>query len=150
MTEGQSLLADIDRRIANIDRDLRIILRHAKGIMEHHREQFIARVAELAGQAADDGKYRIETEAILYAERSDIAEETKRLHSHLNQFAGLKTLQDEAGKRMDFILQEMNREITAILSKTSGLNELGGAIAKSAIEIKLEVEKLREQVQNIE
>ena len=80
----------------------------------------------------------------------DIAEETTRLRSHLDQFAALKTLEDEIGKRMDFILQEMNREVTTILSKTSGLNELGKGIGQAAIEIKVEIEKLREQVQNIE
>jgi uncharacterized protein (TIGR00255 family) len=89
-------------------------------------------------------------EALLYAERSDIAEETTRLRSHLDQFAGLKSLGDEAGKRMDFILQEMNREVTTILSKTSGLNEAGVGLGRAAIEIKVEIEKLREQVQNIE
>ena len=88
--------------------------------------------------------------SLLYAERSDIAEETTRLRSHLDQFAGLKNLKDEVGKRMDFILQEMNREVTTILSKTSGLNDSGVGIGQAAIEIKVEIEKLREQVQNIE
>jgi len=150
ITEGQSLMADIDRRIATIDRHLQTILAHAKDFVEHYRQQLVARVTELAPQLVADSGHRLETEAILYAERSDIAEETTRLRSHLDQFAGLKNLQDEAGKRMDFILQEMNREVTTILSKTSGLNELGVGIGQAAIEIKVEIEKLREQVQNIE
>ena len=150
ITEGQALMADIDRRIANIDRHLETILAHAKDFVEHYRQQLIARVTELAPQLVADSGHRLETEALLYAERSDIAEETTRLRSHLGQFAGLKKLQDEAGKRMDFILQEMNREVTTILSKTSGLNELGAGIGQAAIDIKVEIEKLREQVQNIE
>jgi uncharacterized protein (TIGR00255 family) len=150
ITEGQSLLADIDRRIANIGRQLETILGGARDFVEHYRQQLMARVTELAPQLVADSGHRLETEALLYAERSDIAEETTRLRSHLDQFAGLKTLQDEAGKRMDFLLQEMNREVTTILSKTSGLNELGAGIGKAAIEIKVEIEKLREQVQNIE
>jgi uncharacterized protein (TIGR00255 family) len=150
ITEGQSLMADIDARLANIDRHLQTILAHAKDFVEHYRQQLITRVTELAPQLVADSGHRLETEALLYAERSDIAEETTRLRSHLDQFAGLKQLQDEAGKRMDFILQEMNREVTTILSKTSGLNELGAGIGQSAIEIKVEIEKLREQVQNIE
>jgi uncharacterized protein (TIGR00255 family) len=150
VTEGQSLMADIDRRIANIDRHLQTILAHAKDFVEHYRQQLVARVTELAPQLVADSGYRLETEALLYAERSDIAEETTRLRSHLDQFAGLKDLQDEAGKRMDFILQEMNREVTTVLSKTSGLNELGVGIGQAAIDIKIEIEKLREQVQNIE
>ena len=150
ITEGQALMADIDRRIANIDRHLQTILDHAKDFVEHYRQQLIARVTELAPQLVADSGHRLETEALLYAERSDIAEETTRLRSHLDQFAGLKKLEDEAGKRMDFILQEMNREVTTILSKTSGLNELGASIGQAAIEIKVEIEKLREQVQNLE
>jgi uncharacterized protein (TIGR00255 family) len=150
ITEGQSLLADIDRRLATIDRHLQTILDHAKDFVEHYRQQLVARVTELAPQLVADSGHRLETEALLYAERSDIAEETTRLRSHLDQFAGLKKLEDEAGKRMDFILQEMNREVTTILSKTSGLNELGANIGQAAIEIKVEIEKLREQVQNIE
>jgi uncharacterized protein (TIGR00255 family) len=149
VTEGQALTADIDRRISSIARHLETILAGAKDFVEHYRQQLVARVNELAPQLAADS-HRIEMEALLYAERSDIAEETTRLRSHLDQFGGLKNLHDEAGKRMDFILQEMNREVTTILSKTSGLNELGVGIGQAAIEIKVEIEKLREQVQNIE
>jgi uncharacterized protein (TIGR00255 family) len=150
ITEGQALIADVGRRITNIDRWLQTILAHAKDFVEHYRQQLIARVTELAPQLVADSGHRLETEALLYAERSDIAEETTRLRSHLDQFAGLQQLEDEAGKRMDFILQEMNREVTTILSKTSGLNELGAGIGQAAIDIKVEIEKLREQVQNIE
>lgn len=150
ITEGQSLMADIDSRLQNIERHLQTILAHSKDFVEHYRQQLIARVTELAPQLVADSGHRLETEALLYAERCDIAEETTRLRSHLDQFAGLGKLQDEAGKRMDFILQEMNREVTTTLSKTSGLNELGAGIGQSAIEIKVEIEKLREQVQNIE
>jgi uncharacterized protein (TIGR00255 family) len=150
VTEGQALMSDIDRRISNIGRHLETILAHAKDFVEHYRQQLIARVSDLAPQLVADSGHRLETEALLYAERSDIAEETTRLRSHLDQFAGLKNLQDEVGKRMDFILQEMNREVTTILSKTSGLNELGVGIGQAAIDIKVEIEKLREQVQNIE
>jgi uncharacterized protein (TIGR00255 family) len=149
MIEGRSLMEDIDGRIANIARHLETILAGAKDFVEHYRQQLITRVTELAPQLAADSN-RLEMEALLYAERSDIAEETTRLRSHLDQFAGLKNLQDEIGKRMDFILQEMNREVTTILSKTSGLNELGAGIGQAAIESKVEIEKLREQVQNIE
>lgn len=150
INEGRSLMEDVDRRVANIARHLQTILAGAKDFVEHYRQQLIARVTELAPQLASDSGNRLEMEALLYAERSDIAEETTRLQSHLDQFAGLKNLQDESGKRMDFILQEMNREVTTILSKTSGLNELGVGLGQAAIEIKVEIEKLREQVANIE
>jgi uncharacterized protein (TIGR00255 family) len=149
-TEGQTLMRDIDTRLASIARHLETIAAGASGFVEHYRTQLIARIAELAPELVTESNYRLETEALLYAERSDVTEEITRLRSHLEQFAGLKTLNDEAGKRMDFILQEMNREVTTILSKTSGLNERGASIGQAAIEIKVEIEKLREQVQNIE
>ena len=149
VTEGQSLMRDVESRIDSIGRHLETILTKANDFVVHYREQLIARVAELAPQLAADSN-RLEMEALIYAERSDVTEETTRLASHLDQFRGLKDMKDEAGKRMDFILQEMNREATTILSKTSGLNERGAEIGKAAIEIKVEIEKLREQVQNIE
>jgi len=149
-TEGQTLMKDIDSRLAAISRHLAIITAGANGFVEHYRTQLLARIAELAPELVGSNDHRLETEALLYAERSDVTEEITRLGSHLEQFSGLKNLNDEAGKRMDFILQEMNREVTTILSKTSGLNERGASIGKAAIDIKVEIEKLREQVQNIE
>jgi uncharacterized protein (TIGR00255 family) len=149
-TEGKALMKDIDSRLASITRHLATITAGAHGFVEHYRAQLLARIAELAPELVAASDHRLETEALLYAERSDVTEEITRLGSHLDQFSGLKKLNDEAGKRMDFILQEMNREVTTILSKTSGLNERGAAIGQAAIEIKVEIEKLREQVQNIE
>ena len=142
--------ADIDARLAAITRHLATITAGAHGFVEHYRTQLLARITELAPELVAASDHRLETEALLYAERSDVTEEITRLGSHLEQFSGLKKLNDEAGKRMDFILQEMNREVTTILSKTSGLNERGAAIGQAAIDIKVEIEKLREQVQNIE
>ena len=148
--EGQTLMRDIDGRLASIARHLETIAAGANGFVEHYRAQLIARISELAPELVRESGHRLETEALLYAERSDVTEEITRLRSHLAQFADLKNLNDETGKRMDFILQEMNREVTTVLSKTSGLNERGAAIGQAAIEIKVEIEKLREQVQNIE
>lgn len=148
--EGQALMRDVDSRLASIARHLETIAGGANGFVEHYRAQLVARIAELAPELLSESNHRLETEALLYAERSDVTEEITRLRSHLAQFAGLKDLGDETGKRMDFILQEMNREVTTVLSKTSGLNERGAAIGQAAIEIKVEIEKLREQVQNIE
>ena len=148
--EGQTLMRDIDTRLGAIALHVETIAAGATGFVEHYRAQLVARIAELAPELVNESSHRLETEALLYAEKSDVTEEITRLRSHLGQFAGLKTLNDEAGKRMDFILQEMNREVTTILSKTSGLNERGASIGQAAIEIKVEIEKLREQVQNIE
>lgn len=148
--EGESLLQDLDARVANIGRQVDVIQSGATEFVQHYREILMTRVQELAPQLVAESHNRIEVEALLMAERSDIAEEITRLRSHLGQFASLKNAPDEAGKRMDFILQEMNREVTTLLSKTSGLNDLGVRIGEAAVEIKVEIEKLREQVQNVE
>ena len=149
MKEGASLVQDLDDRIDKIHTNLKTIENGADALFEHHRESLMTRVAELAPDLKVDSN-RLEVEALMYAEKSDIAEETTRLESHLNQFGDLKTRDEETGKRMDFLLQEMNREVTTILSKTSGLNHTGTRIGEAAIEIKVEIDKLREQVQNIE
>ena len=149
LTEGEALVADLDRRIGRITQNLSTIEGGATLLTQHHRESLVTRVAELAPDLKLDSN-RLEIEALMYAEKSDIAEEITRLRSHLDQFSGLKTRQEEAGKRMDFLLQEMNREVTTILSKTSGINQVGAEIGQAAVDIKVEIDKMREQVQNIE
>src|SRR5437867_4167789 len=93
---------------------------------------------------------RLAQEAALLAERSDISEELDRLKSHLQQFTKLLDGAGELGKKLDFLLQEMHREANTMLSKTPGVESEALAITGVALEIKAEIEKLREQVQNIE
>jgi uncharacterized protein (TIGR00255 family) len=93
---------------------------------------------------------RLAQEAALLAERSDISEELDRLRSHLHQFTKLLDGAGELGKKLDFLLQEMHREANTMLSKTPGVESEALAITGLALEIKAEIEKLREQVQNIE
>src|SRR5260370_682977 len=92
----------------------------------------------------------LKAEAALLAERSDISEELDRLRSHLQQFGKLLDGAGELGKKLDFLLQEMHREANTMLSKTPGVESEALAITGLALEIKAEIEKLREQVQNIE
>jgi uncharacterized protein (TIGR00255 family) len=93
---------------------------------------------------------RLAQEAALLAERSDISEELDRLRSHLQQFAKLLDGAGELGKKLDFLLQEMHREANTMLSKTPGVEAEALAITGLSLEIRAEIEKLREQVQNIE
>jgi uncharacterized protein (TIGR00255 family) len=93
---------------------------------------------------------RLAQEAALLAERSDISEELDRLRSHLQQFTKLLDGAGELGKKLDFLLQEMHREANTMLSKTPGVESEALAITGISLEIKAEIEKLREQVQNIE
>ena len=102
----------------------------------------------LSGVPVDSA--RLSQEAALLAERSDISEELDRLRSHLTQFDKLLAEGGEIGKKLDFLLQEMHREANTLLSKTPGVESEGLAITGLALEIKAEIEKLREQVQNIE
>jgi uncharacterized protein (TIGR00255 family) len=147
--EGEALVADLKGRLDSIRRNLRTISECATALLEHYRTLLTERVAVLAPNLDVDSN-RLEVEALIHAEKSDIAEEITRLDSHLDQFGGTLDKDAEAGKRLDFLLQEMNREVSTILSKTSGLNQTGASIGESGIDIKVEIDKLREQVQNIE
>jgi len=111
-------------------------------------EKLEARLRELVGANAD--RDRVLQEAALLAERSDIREEIVRLDTHVRQFLALLGEEGEAGKKLDFLLQEMNREANTLLSKTSGVAGEGLRITELGLEMKSEIEKLREQVQNVE
>jgi uncharacterized protein (TIGR00255 family) len=93
---------------------------------------------------------RLAQEAAVIAERSDVSEELARLRSHVEQFRNLLMSAGEAGKKLDFLLQEMQREANTLLSKTPGVESEGLAITSLALEVKSDIEKLREQAQNVE
>ena len=93
---------------------------------------------------------RIAQEAALLADRSDIHEELVRLENHVQHFLGLLDATGEVGKKLDFLLQEMNREANTLLSKTSGLTGDAVKITEAGLAMKADIEKAREQVQNIE
>lgn len=147
--EGEALARDLNSRIARIRQNLVRIQGAAHLLVAHYRERLEARIAELAPSATIDAP-RLEVESLIYADKSDISEEITRLLSHLDQFEATVARDDEAGKRLDFLLQEMNREVTTILSKTSGINGAGVTLGEAAIDNKVEIDKLREQVQNVE
>lgn len=108
-----------------------------------------ARLKELLGEAQLEPA-RLAQEAAVAAERSDVSEELARLRSHVHQFEALLSGGSDVGKKLDFLLQEMQRESNTLLSKTPGNENEGLEITRLTIEIKSEIEKLREQVQNIE
>jgi uncharacterized protein (TIGR00255 family) len=102
----------------------------------------------LAGAAVDP--QRLAQEAALAADRSDIAEELMRLKTHAVQLDAMLAAGGEVGKRLDFLLQEMNREANTTLSKTGGLGDLGLTITELALAAKSEIDKIREQALNLE
>ncbi len=110
-------------------------------------EKVRSRLQELLGNVDED---RVLQEAALLAERSDIQEELVRLDTHIQHFFSLLDQGGEVGKKLDFLLQELNREANTLLSKTSGVAGEGLRITELGLLMKSEIEKCREQVQNIE
>ena len=107
------------------------------------------RLQEWLGQDTIDAA-RLAQEAAVLAERTDVSEEILRLKAHLTQFPEMLGSEAEVGKKLDFLLQEIQREVNTLLAKTTGLGESGLPMTQTALEIKGEVEKLREQVQNVQ
>jgi uncharacterized protein (TIGR00255 family) len=142
--EGHELQKEMLVRIRRIEKHLAVIEANSATIVEAYRDKLKKRLAELLENVAVD-ETRLAQEVAYLSERSDITEEIARLKSHLAQLHELLASEGEIGKKLDFLLQESNREANTILSKSAEL-----AICDAAIEIKTEVEKLREQAQNVE
>jgi uncharacterized protein (TIGR00255 family) len=147
--EGAALAADMKSRLAKIHSHSKKVLAMASDLRPAYAAKLEARIRELLGETPVDPS-RIAQEAAILAERGDTAEELSRLASHVEQFGKLLDTGGEIGKKLDFLLQEMQREANTLLSKTPGVEASGLAITDLALEIKSEIEKLREQAQNIE
>ena len=142
--EGVSLKRDLEDRLSLIDGYLERIAGRAPQVVLEYQERLGERIRELTGAMAVD-EARLLQEVAIMADRSDITEEVVRLRSHMEQFTGLLTGGGDAGRKFDFLIQEMGREVNTIGSKSGDVE-----IARNVIEIKSELAKLREQVQNIE
>ncbi len=149
LREGAALAAEMRARLDEIERHVPLIEAVAGGQVDAYRARLHRRISELLARDGleiielDQG--RLSQEVAYLADRSDITEEIARLRSHLMQFRDSVEAEGEIGKRLDFLLQELNREANTILSKSTD-----AAIKESALAIKAAVEKLREQVQNVE
>jgi uncharacterized protein (TIGR00255 family) len=147
--EGRSLQEDMQRRIEKIREGVSRVQSMTNGVLTAHQERLQARLTELLkGAPLEPG--RLIQEAAFYVERSDITEELTRLDSHIEQSTNLLKGGEDVGKTLDFLLQEMGREANTILSKTTGLAGQGLEISNHALRIKAEIEKIREQIQNVE
>ena len=142
--EGKSLYKDLSTRSKHIKSMLAIIRSRAHLNIEEYRKRFAERIRDLTG-GNDINMGRLEMEVAIYAKNSDIAEEITRLQNHLANFDKTITANDEVGKKLDFIAQELHRETNTIGSKASDFK-----ISKHVIEIKGEIEKIREQAKNLE
>jgi len=143
-TEGEKLLLDMAAHIKNCRELADEINILSDGCKENYYSQFKQRLCEMTSELVTD-ESRIITEAAIYAEKISIAEEIVRLKSHFSQFEKIVRENAPVGRKLDFLLQEINREINTIGSKS-----LEVEIANRVIEAKSEIEKIREQVQNIE
>lgn len=146
IAEGKKLSEDMLQRLENINKHILDISQYSTGLIEQYVVKLKDRIKEMMQTDLID-EARISQEVVLYADKTSIEEEITRLKSHITQFKEL--LQSESvkktGKRLDFIIQEMNREINTIGSKSNCLE-----ITNLVIELKTELEDVREQVQNIE
>jgi uncharacterized protein (TIGR00255 family) len=142
--EGEALGRDLSARLDNIEKGAREVARLAPLQVEAVRERLSARIAELTRGISLDPA-RLAQEVALFADRTDVAEELTRLASHLSQARGLIRSEAPAGRKLEFLVQELNREINTIGSKSQQ-----AAIAAVVVELKAELERVREQVQNVE
>jgi uncharacterized protein (TIGR00255 family) len=147
--EGRHLAEELRIRVARIGDQADQVRNLAITLTPAFARRLQNRLKELLNGSGIDPA-RLAQEAALLAERSDISEELDRLRSHLQQFAKLLDGAGELGKKLDFLLQEMHREANTMLSKTPGVEAEALAITGLSLEIRAEIEKLREQVQNIE
>jgi uncharacterized protein (TIGR00255 family) len=146
--EGRSIGTELRARMANLEKAAAGVETHRNNILRNYSERLQSRMTEVLGAQVD--KERILQEVAVLVDRSDIQEELVRLNAHVKQFAGLLDQGGEVGKKMDFLLQEMNREANTMLSKTSGLAGAALKVTEMGLLMKSEIEKSREQVQNLE
>lgn len=142
--EGVAIEQDFLKRLDLIEAYLREIDARGPLVVQEYRKKLQQRIEQLLqGAPADEG--RIAQETAIFADRSDITEELVRARSHLDQFRAYMPQDDAIGRRLEFLLQELHREINTMSSKASDV-----VISSKSVEIKAELEKLREQVQNVE
>ena len=146
--EGRGIERELRQRMDHLKKAAEGVLRHRQAILQMYTDKLKSRLQELMGSQVDPE--RILQEAALLVDRSDVQEELVRLETHVEHFVGLLDQSGEVGKKMDFLLQEMNREANTLLSKTSGLAGEALNITEMGLAMKAEIEKAREQVQNIE
>jgi uncharacterized protein (TIGR00255 family) len=146
--EGRGIGAELRERMMQLQKAGKRVESHRSAILRSYAERLQQRIQEMLGAEVD--KERILQEAAVLVDRSDIQEELVRLSTHIRHFLGLLDQGGEVGKKLDFLLQEMNREANTLLSKTSGLAGEALKITEMGLLMKSEIEKSREQVQNLE
>jgi uncharacterized protein (TIGR00255 family) len=147
--EGAATVQEVNDRCRTIRNLVERMVAIRAGAVPAFQSRLRDRLSDLLGGAGVDSQ-RLAQEAAILADRSDISEELLRLSTHTAQLEQMLAGGGEVGKRMDFLLQEMNREANTVLSKTGGLGDLGLTITDLALAAKSEIDKIREQALNLE
>jgi uncharacterized protein (TIGR00255 family) len=142
--EGEAIEADFMKRLELLEQYLNEVDKRAPNVVEEYRKRLEDHVQRVLQDVAV-AENRLAQEVSIFAERSDITEEIVRIRSHLKQFREYLAVDDALGRRLDFLIQEINREVNTLSAKASD-----SVISKVVVEMKAELEKLREQVQNVE
>ena len=143
-TEGSKLKQDLLSRIVSIENAVGVIEEKASQMADDYRERLFQKLTEILHDKNID-EQRVLTEAAIFAEKVAVDEETVRLRSHISQFRQLLEIPEPVGRKLDFLIQEFNRETNTIGSKVQNVE-----ITKIVVDIKSDIEKIREQIQNIE
>ena len=142
--EGVKMHDDIASRLGFIEQMVKSVEERSPKVNDLYREKLYAKLTELLKDRNIDDS-RVLTEAAIFSEKTAVDEETVRLHSHIAQFRTLINSSEPVGRKLDFLVQEMNREVNTTGSKCSDLE-----ITKTVVDLKSEIEKIREQIQNVE
>jgi len=143
--EGDFIAADLSSRLALIDASIQAIKQDADMLVEQYQQRLIERIGVLTRDTGQLDEVRIAQEAAFLADRSDISEELVRAASHLEQFRDIMEAEEPGGRKLNFLLQELHREFNTMGSKVGQ-----AAIAHRIVAVKAELEKIREQIQNVE
>ena len=143
--EGSNLGRDLTKRLASLRRITKRVAKRAPKVVEHHRIRLLERLAKSDIDVADADDERFLREVVYFTDRSDISEELTRLESHFDQVDGCLISNEPVGRKLDFLAQEMFREVNTIGSKAND-----SEISQEVVTLKTELEKIREQVQNVE
>jgi uncharacterized protein (TIGR00255 family) len=142
--EGQTIGKDLSDRVATVESHVEEISRLVPRAVAEYRQRLTERIEELARGVTVDPQ-RLVQEVAIFAERTDVAEEITRLRSHIEQFRALLAGNEPSGRRLDFLVQEMHREVN-----TTGSKSQHPEVSNRIVQLKAEVERIREQVQNVE
>lgn len=145
IVEGENLNKDLLDNLSAFENNLENIIGRKEDVLNNQIDRLKSKLNEFCGELSESEVNRLNLEVIFYTDKLDISEEITRLNSHIQNFKKFLNLESQVGKKIEFLLQEMNREINTIASKSNNY-----AISTYVIEMKVIIEKLREQIQNVE